>query len=73
MADTARDRITRFFQKNVANRVMRRMPFRTRAPRHCCSRRESLLARQSITHYSSSKTPRKKEPSTLYLYWRIRP
>ncbi len=27
MADTARDRITRFFQKNVAHRVMRRMPF----------------------------------------------
>ena len=29
MADAARDRITRFFQKNVANRVMRRMPFQT--------------------------------------------
>jgi len=29
VADTARDRITRFFQKNVANRVMRRMPFQT--------------------------------------------
>ncbi|MDZ4235077.1 MAG: nitroreductase/quinone reductase family protein [Dietzia sp.] len=26
---TARDRVTKFFQKNVANRVMRRMPFQT--------------------------------------------
>ncbi|MGB3356756.1 MAG: nitroreductase/quinone reductase family protein [Mycobacterium sp.] len=29
MAETARDRVTKFFQKNVANRVMRRMPFQT--------------------------------------------
>lgn len=29
MADTARDRVTKFFQKNVANQVMRRMPFQT--------------------------------------------
>jgi deazaflavin-dependent oxidoreductase (nitroreductase family) len=29
MPDTPRDRVTKFFQKNVANRVMRRMPFQT--------------------------------------------
>jgi deazaflavin-dependent oxidoreductase (nitroreductase family) len=29
MADTLRDTVTKFFQKNVANRVMRRMPFQT--------------------------------------------
>lgn len=29
MAETVRDRVTKFFQKNVANRVMRRMPFQT--------------------------------------------
>lgn len=29
MVDSARDRITKFFQKNVANRVMRRLPFQT--------------------------------------------
>ncbi|AMO60585.1 deazaflavin-dependent nitroreductase family protein [Mycolicibacterium phlei] len=29
MADDARDRITRLFQKNVANRVMRLLPFQT--------------------------------------------
>ena len=29
MAETTRDRITKFFQKNVANRVMRRLPFQT--------------------------------------------
>jgi deazaflavin-dependent oxidoreductase (nitroreductase family) len=29
MPDTLRDRVTKFFQKNVANRVMRRMPFQT--------------------------------------------
>lgn len=28
-ADTLRDRVTKFFQKNVANRVMRQMPFQT--------------------------------------------
>ena len=29
MADTLRDTVTKFFQKNAANRVMRRMPFQT--------------------------------------------
>jgi deazaflavin-dependent oxidoreductase (nitroreductase family) len=29
MPETLRDRVTKFFQKNVANRVMRRMPFQT--------------------------------------------
>ncbi|AFM16345.1 deazaflavin-dependent nitroreductase family protein [Mycolicibacterium chubuense NBB4] len=29
MADSLRDRVTKFFQKNIANQVMRRMPFQT--------------------------------------------
>ncbi len=29
MAETIRDRVTKFFQKNFANQVMRRMPFQT--------------------------------------------
>lgn len=29
MTDTPRDRVTKFFQKNVANRLMRRLPFQT--------------------------------------------
>ena len=29
MADTARDRFTKFFQKNIANRVARQLPFQT--------------------------------------------